>query len=670
MSDRRASPLPLRTPSSHGAQHSAIPVRSSLRYLTSISLPLFVIWLPALAAALYTKWQLLDHEGFRCVGRYQGRIEIANSDSRAYLFSFPERLSFFRWDLLTGTIVAPAVLLVLLFWLRPRWRIWLAAGVAVLTIALLIVQMHGHWVVGHFQNWQLWRDAVQWGLMHPDDAREYGSGRIITKVVAACAALGLLAFCVNWAGRFSRRRWLIQRIGGGLWLLLLLTTGIAWAVPIVSTVYHRDIVFLCARAVLGTTDVDLTRYADLASGPLMEKWRAISHTPNPKPQPEYFGAAAGSDVICLVMETAPQRCLDVTGSMAQTPNMRLLRQHSFVAAQHVSAYPYTRWAVLALTTSWYPTEVAFFNGEGAGHHVPGFLHSLSAIGYTTAAYKPYTDSAEDELLNQCEGMASTQYGDARPTLGEAHDQLSWQTKVELDHSALDKLKHDIAGWIAHDQRYAALFFPQIGHAPWPDVIVDGKPHTVVERGAAVIALQDQWLGEIIEQLRQAGRLEHTIIMVCGDHGVRTRREDPDFAGGIISDYSFRVPFLLYAPQVLAQPDILNYTTSHIDLGPSVLDLLGVRDGRQFELGAPLWDRRLSQRTVYLWAGVYLGADGFYDGHRYGMWQHVSQMATSSPTFDFTSAQPMPPGTPGHSAIVETLTDAMAIQYRVTRLGMK
>jgi Sulfatase len=616
---------------------------------------------------LYVKWLLLEQEGYRCVGRLLGRVELPNLESRAYLFSWPQRLSFFRWDLLLA-IAVPIVLAAALFWLCPRWRTWCAALLAMLTITVMALQMHGYWYVGQFQNWDLWRDAVKWGMMHPDDASQYGGVTIALKIAALIVGVVAVALATNWSLRRPRETKFLHRTLIPLFAGLSVVMVMAWTAPMPATAYHRGSAWVCVRSLLGASDIDDTRYAALTKPQILQKWREVSGTPAPEPIPAYFGAAKDYDVLCFILETAPARCLDVAGEMPDTPAMRQLREHSWVGTNHVSSYPYTRWAVFSLMTSWYPIE-AYLNSAGVGKALPGLPQTLRSNGYATKAYKPYADDDADEFFQVCQGISEIVHATSALMTGEKPEALNWRQKADLDHRALETLKSDMTRWVRADQRYLALYLPQIGHGPWLDVVQDGVQHSTVDRGKAIIALQDQWLGELVDHLRSLGRLDRTIIVVVGDHGVRTRREDPDFEGGLIAPYSFRVPLLLYVPQVLAKPAVITHMTSHIDLAPSILDLLGSRDGRDWEMGAPLWDGRLAQRKVYFWANALLGADGYFDSHTYGMWQHVADVAYVSPTFSFSAATPVSLVSPDGQGVVNTLTDALAAQDRVTRLGI-
>jgi hypothetical protein len=79
----------------------------------------------------------------------------------------------------------------------------------------------------------------------------------------------------------------------------------------------------------------------------------------------------------------------------------------------------------------------------------------------------------------------------------------------------------------------------------------------------------------------------------------------------------RVPMLVYVPAVLEHPVTLDWPTSHLDITPTILDLLGVTAGRELEQGAAIWDPRIAKRRLFLSMDVF-GATGFFDGGSYYM----------------------------------------------------
>ena len=74
-------------------------------------------------------------------------------------------------------------------------------------------------------------------------------------------------------------------------------------------------------------------------------------------------------------------------------------------------------------------------------------------------------------------------------------------RLSGDFQALEKAKLDIAAAVAARQRYAVMFFPEIGHGPW--IPLHGE-RTTLERGRALMLLQDTWLREILDHVKNLG----------------------------------------------------------------------------------------------------------------------------------------------------------------------
>ena len=83
---------------------------------------------------------------------------------------------------------------------------------------------------------------------------------------------------------------------------------------------------------------------------------------------------------------------------------------------------------------------------------------------------------------------------------------------------------------------------------------------------------DAQIGVIVEELKQQGLYENTIIVITGDHGA------PGFPRGKTSliDFGTQVPLLIHWPQGINQPGRrIDNPTSLIDLAPTFLDAAGL-----------------------------------------------------------------------------------------------
>jgi hypothetical protein len=644
-------------------------IRRALAAASSPACSYFVVWLFAVLMAIHAKSSILP---YRLLGSLLGRSEMPETDrsdpTGSYLFSFLERLSFFRSDLLWGFIILPLIGGFILYWIPRRWRMGLVVTATFLVIAFLTLELRGYRTVGRFQSWRLWLTSIRWGWLHFDDALRYTGPFLLLKLWAILVGLALLGFYLTKSGMASDRRERLVRGFAFICLVLaIVVSALASCTQIPSTPFHRSVWSLGFRAFCGFGDINVSKYDSLGLAETLTKWREITASPTPKLAADHFGAAKDCDLICFVLETAPARCLDMNETIDDLPNLKRLSDRSWVTAQHVTTYPQTKYALFSILTSWYPSDI--FGGDWQQRAAPGLMRNLGQSGYTTAAYLPGILEAEDENLHRAVGISKLVYGQIDSgQIAALAQSKPWKRKIALDRSALEKLKDDVSEWIKEDRRYAVLYLPQIGHAPWPDVAEGGTNSDIVARGRAVIALQDQWLGEILTLLERAGRLENTLIMVTGDHGIRSAQEDPAFSGASIDPYSFHVPCLLFAPKAVPQTVVIPWMTSHIDLTPSVLDLLGVAEGRSFELGSPMWDPRLDHRTTFFWANQYLGADGFQENGQYYMWQSMSDTFYHNTVFDFRDAKPQSSESDTGKYILEKIGDVMALQHRIMQLG--
>jgi membrane-anchored protein YejM (alkaline phosphatase superfamily) len=241
----------------------------------------------------------------------------------------------------------------------------------------------------------------------------------------------------------------------------------------------------------------------------------------------------------------------------------------------------------------------------------GFVRAMNSAGYETGVYGssasivPWAKDVFENLgfrriRSSDDGPGSSSWarlGIHGPVDVDTDQQGYVANQQRLDLAALDEMKTDLAGWIQNNQRFAAVYLPQISHGPWGDVRSGGREKAPLARCQALGELQDKWLGDLVSFLREHGRLSRTLIVVTGDHGVRNSVEDPAFAAGVVDEYTYRVPFLLYASGVLDSPSAVPWVTSHIDIQPSLLDLLGISRDTDREQGRPLWDQALRCRRV-------------------------------------------------------------------------
>ena len=85
---------------------------------------------------------------------------------------------------------------------------------------------------------------------------------------------------------------------------------------------------------------------------------------------------------------------------------------------------------------------------------------------------------------------------------------------------------------------------------------------------------DDDLGAVIDVLKQTGRWDKTILIAVADHGESLGDHGEFLHGDSYFDSVVKVPMLLRVPGLPGNPTALKPLVSHVDLLPTVLDLVG------------------------------------------------------------------------------------------------
>lgn len=573
-------------------------------------------WLPVAMYALFLKRVDIDAKYFPLL------YSVSNIGERP---GYTDRLFMYKDDLFLGFVLMPLLIILSLYFL-PRKR-WLAAGwlcASLLAVALLYANMHSWGTVGRFMTYTAAVEAFSFGLQNPNFIGLYIDVESWTKIsiITVTVVLGF-----SLAGRLCRVALLGSGARYGVGVVLLLAGGVSLAGSL-SAMKATPI----ARSYLVSSIAALTdRGGSSASGDvaspaeLVEAFRQLAGTTGSPTVDGPYAAAKENDLIVFIVETGSSRFVDLKNDLEDFPTLQRLSGNSLLAFNHHSTFPASSESLFSFFFSLYPPR-SYYSTCVVGASLkftrpfPGFVSSLKDMGYHTATYLPFRDALPLDLVLRANlGFDRVYYAQSEERL-DGRDQM-----------ALDTMKKDISGWLRSGERYAVVFLPQAGHAPWP-----GRPksRSISEHGKMVAARHDKWLGEVVDILAKYGRLDRTVIVFTGDHGIRTTAEDPDFRSGFIDEYSFRVPLMIYSKAAFPEPVYINELTSHIDVSPSLQNLFGVVRDHSPEQGVSLWDKSISKRSVFFLGNWYLGADGFRRDGRFAMYSEVLDISFASDRLSF------------------------------------
>ncbi len=620
--------------------------------------------------------------GFLIAVRYLGKSGVEELNILEYL-------SLFRNDILLNLIIVPFLSLLIVKRIKPKIRLAFAIIVPCLLFEFFFTEMMFVSNVGRFLSIDMLKNVVQFGLDHPSITENYISLSALIKNIMIVILIIILAFLAEIKASNIERYFhkCVRTLFATLFLASCTLTFMTFSFPIQTMTLHESVIAMMGKSLFDTGN-SMGEFKNMTMEETIKAYRSFTQTPVIQKNSSHIfsGKEMNSDVIFFIFETGPSKSFEIAGGIQTLPGVSSLLSRSFVAANHYSTYPYTTDALFSIFNSLYPvgTRRMTRNCSGlADLKKSSFFDSIKSRRYVSAIYGPNRDSFEDDTL-MFNSLGLTRRFIAQETEENISDEISSKAgalfshfsknteafsekllkKLTLDMIALEELKKDILQYKRNDQAFAAAFLPQIGHGPWPDLY---NISSIPARGRAIIELQDQWLNEIIQLLKSNGWLEDTIIVITADHGIRTISEDPAFEGGKISEYSFHVPLIIYAPHTVVSSENISSITSHIDIKPTILELMGIADCRQLDQGVPIWNNGIPNRKTFFFAGGYLGADAYHEGGHFFMSQNLVGAKYRNTMMDFPMQTFLPFNGLKSQEIESVLTTMYELQNKFGRL---
>lgn len=108
---------------------------------------------------------------------------------------------------------------------------------------------------------------------------------------------------------------------------------------------------------------------------------------------------------------------------------------------------------------------------------------------------------------------------------------------------------------------------------------------------------DAEIGKVLERLRSAGALAHTIVLVTGDHGEEFRERGQLAHAGGMNDFQGRVPLWIHVPDRVLPPIDSTRLTTSLDDVPTLLELLGFQEDVLRTQGISLLDAHTRRQML-------------------------------------------------------------------------
>jgi Sulfatase len=614
-------------------------------FLTSFLLGLA----PSLVGFLAKLWFLNSKHGFANVA---GALSV-NS------LSLGQRLSFFRGDLLFALVLLPFCFLAARLLLPIRWYWWIVGAVTLFGVLIQMLAFGELAVLGTLTGYKLLGVGFVWGISHPMAAFGYlfafsSSFSSIKSVALAGGAAVVILF--GWRVIKPRRQAVkrqIYSLAAVVWIVCAPLAIGSWLPWMRATRFHSPMISLAVES-LFPTESGAGKYQGLPIDALRPIYQKLVNEPELSSTRPYWGAAKDYDVVFFIMETGPAHILMQDASLKDFPNLEGLSQHAWVGSQHYTTSPESIRAISSVLLSTYPPNHAQSFEKKPGKS-SGLIQSLHAINYQTGIYLPNVHGSmfakQEEVYYETMGPDRVFTSVPEASVAPEKSSREWHETEDLDLATLRALEDDFRASATAGRRFFGVYLPQLSHEPWVDVSPESGVRDMAKRRYNLLKLEDRHLGELIATIEKLGRLDHTLIVVACDHGLRNSDSDSSFREGQIDDLTFHVPFFLYAPGIVTKQTTLPWPTSHIDIAPTILDLLGISENREFEAGTPIWNAGLKDRCIYFFASQFFGADGYRCGGSFSMWNAMLNVTYSGPALHFTASDAVPMDSHAYQEIV-------------------
>jgi len=332
------------------------------------------------------------------------------------------------------------------------------------------------------------------------------------------------------------------------------------------------------------------------------------HTPYPETYPLYQEPIIAStskpkeNVIIILLESVRASEMGIYGAKrSASPFMDELAQQSKVYLNAYSTAPITGKSEFAINCS----TLDFFadtsaSDQNALRNKRCLANILKDIGYKTYWFH----GNEKEFYNRGNFMPKIGYqqviGEHELVKLDVTDTLAWgiSDTALLDH-ALQKLENEKQPFFAEILTLSNhLPFDYDWNIDFPNYLTDknskGNYLNDYRKG---IYYTDQALKQFFTQFWQSKLANNTHVIITGDHGIWAFDQSKTYSQLSKDEHFFRIPLIIWSPD--KQKEINTALSSHLDIAPTVLDILNIKTENSF-IGKSLFSstEELNNRILY------------------------------------------------------------------------
>lgn len=345
---------------------------------------------------------------------------------------------------------------------------------------------------------------------------------------------------------------------------------------------------------------------------------------NPVPWPKYFGTARDKNIIVIQLESTENFVVGLSiDGQEITPNLNRLIKESLYFPHFYAQIGQgnTSDAEFVTNTSIYPKARGAISTDYIGVEYPSLPRFLQSNGYTTLTFHPnkLTFWRRDNLYP---GLGFDSYFDK--SFYQDEDPVGpWGSSDEILFQKAIPIFQDLK---IQEQKFYASLITLSSHHPYiiPEAKIKlelppGLQKTFIGNYLSAINYEDFALGLFIQELKDLGLWDSTMIVIFGDHyGIPKHDEtrNQDFFTSVLgrkhdSLDALNVPLVIRVPGV--KPKVIESVGGQIDILPTIANLLGLYLDDYLIFGQDILnhDQNLLGFRFYHPDGTFISTNTFY-----------------------------------------------------------
>ena len=274
------------------------------------------------------------------------------------------------------------------------------------------------------------------------------------------------------------------------------------------------------------------------------------------------------NILILVLESTRARSVPGfgDGQKAEMPNLARLMERSHVYERAYTVTPHTSKALVGLMCGVHPNPVAgIVEARGANIPVACLPEFLRGLGYRSL----FIQSATEEFEQRRSLVKNFGFDEFL-----AKEQIASGFK-ESGYFGLDEMAtiEPLREWWRRDDRPAlTVLLTSMTHHPYESL--NGMAGSEEENYLSVLNYTDKFIGRLLSELAEIGKLEDTVVFVVGDHGEAFGEHGRMQHSIVPFEEAVHVPLVVFDGRGQIAKGRDRELRQHIDIFPSVVELVG------------------------------------------------------------------------------------------------